>query len=293
MHGSSRMPWHGSSTPPSCHPRAAAVGPRLQNARRDAPALRPRLPHRCGGSRPSTSTSASSRRARAPSMPSTERASTTTSEREVEWVMGACFLRPSRRATTRSGRSTSGIFLFSEEVDWMRRAADAGLGRSCSRRPRECVHVGGAAHGGRMFRENVRGHLRYLSLHGGPGEAEQAREAPARVARWRAAGCIAASAAASTARPPAGSARATSRRCSPGEADGPCSRGWSSPRAAPSDRKHRFRRTARLRSPRARPGRRLRLRITGGAGFLARNVSASLAQRHPAWVVVADTRESN
>jgi len=38
-----------------------------------------------------------------------------------------------------------------------------------------CVHVGGAAHGGRHFRENVGGHLRYLSLHGRPGEAERAR----------------------------------------------------------------------------------------------------------------------
>ena len=26
-----------------------------------------------------------------------------------------------------------------------------------------------------MFKENVRGHLRYLSLHGRPGEAERAR----------------------------------------------------------------------------------------------------------------------
>jgi hypothetical protein len=26
-----------------------------------------------------------------------------------------------------------------------------------------------------MFRENVRGHLRYLALHGRPGEAERAR----------------------------------------------------------------------------------------------------------------------
>jgi hypothetical protein len=27
-----------------------------------------------------------------------------------------------------------------------------------------------------MFRENVRGHLRYLALHGRPGEAEKARK---------------------------------------------------------------------------------------------------------------------
>jgi GT2 family glycosyltransferase len=65
-------------------------------------------------------------------------------------------------------------FLFSEEVDWMRRAADRGWSVVFTPDAR-CVHVGGAAHGGRHFRENVGGHLRYLSLHGRPGEAERAR----------------------------------------------------------------------------------------------------------------------
>ena len=40
---------------------------------------------------------------------------------------------------------------------------------------RRSSRVGGASHGGRLFRENVRGNLRYLSLHGRPGEAERAR----------------------------------------------------------------------------------------------------------------------
>lgn len=57
----------------------------------------------------------------------------------------------------------------------MRRAADHGWSVLFTPGAR-CVHVGGAAHGGRMFRENVRGHLRYLSLHGRPGEAERARK---------------------------------------------------------------------------------------------------------------------
>ena len=39
----------------------------------------------------------------------------------------------------------------------------------------ECVHVGGASHGGRMFRENVRGHLRFLAKHRGVRYAERAR----------------------------------------------------------------------------------------------------------------------
>jgi GT2 family glycosyltransferase len=65
-------------------------------------------------------------------------------------------------------------FMFSEEVDWMRRAADRGWSVVFTPEGR-CVHVGGAAHGGRLFRENVGGHLRYLSLHGRPGDAERAR----------------------------------------------------------------------------------------------------------------------
>ena len=95
------------------------------------------------------------------------------SEREVEWVMGACFLLR-RSAYDEVGPFDERYFLFSEEVDWMRRATDAGWNVLFTPTAR-CVHVGGAAHGGRMFRENVRGHLRYLSLHGRPGEAETAR----------------------------------------------------------------------------------------------------------------------
>lgn len=91
----------------------------------------------------------------------------------VEWVMGACMLLR-RAALDEVGGFDERYFLFSEEVDWQRRAADAGW--SVVFVPSaECVHVGGASHGGRLFQENVRGHLRYLSLHGEPGEAERAR----------------------------------------------------------------------------------------------------------------------
>jgi GT2 family glycosyltransferase len=96
------------------------------------------------------------------------------SEREVEWVMGACFLLR-RSAYDEVGPFDERYFLFSEEVDWMRRAADAGWSVVYTPTAR-CVHVGGASHGGRMFRENLRGHLRYLSLHGAPGEAERTRK---------------------------------------------------------------------------------------------------------------------
>ena len=95
------------------------------------------------------------------------------SEREVDWVMGACFLLR-RSAYEEVGAFDERYFLFSEEVDWMRRAADRGWSVVFGPDAR-CVHVGGATHGGRMFRENVRGHLLYLSLHGRPGEAERAR----------------------------------------------------------------------------------------------------------------------
>lgn len=96
------------------------------------------------------------------------------SEREVEWVMGACMLLR-RAAYDEVGPFDERFFLFSEEVDWMRRAASEGGWSVVFTPAASCVHVSGAAHGGRMFRENVRGHLRYLSLHGRPGEAERAR----------------------------------------------------------------------------------------------------------------------
>ena len=95
------------------------------------------------------------------------------SEREVDWVMGACMLIR-RAALDEVGPFDERYFLFSEEVDWMRRAADGGWSVVFEPDAR-CVHVGGASHGGRLFRENVRGNLRYLALHGRPGEAERAR----------------------------------------------------------------------------------------------------------------------
>ena len=95
------------------------------------------------------------------------------SEQEVEWVMGACMLLR-RTAFDQVGPFDERYFLFSEEVDWMRRATDHGWTVVFTPAAR-CVHVGGASHGGRLFRENLRGNLRYLTLHGRPGEAERAR----------------------------------------------------------------------------------------------------------------------
>ena len=40
----------------------------------------------------------------------------------------------------------------------------------------EVVHVGGAAHGGRMFDQQVLGHVRFLAKHRGLAYAERARK---------------------------------------------------------------------------------------------------------------------
>jgi GT2 family glycosyltransferase len=95
------------------------------------------------------------------------------SEREAEVVMGACML-VRREAIDEVGLLDEGFFLFSEETDWCYRFAQAGW-RTLFTPAAECVHVGGASHGGRLFRENVRGHLRFFWKHRGPDDAERVR----------------------------------------------------------------------------------------------------------------------
>jgi hypothetical protein len=95
------------------------------------------------------------------------------SEREVEFLMGACLL-VRRAAIDEVGPPDASYFLFSEEVDWCWRFREAGWSVVFTPEAR-CVHVGGASHGGRLFRENVRGHLRFLRDHRGAAEAERAR----------------------------------------------------------------------------------------------------------------------
>ena len=94
-------------------------------------------------------------------------------EREVEVVMGACML-VRREAVEQVGPLDESFFLFSEETDWCYRFEEAGW-KVFFIPGAECVHVGGASHGGRMFRENVRGHLRFLAKHRGVPYAERAR----------------------------------------------------------------------------------------------------------------------
>ena len=64
--------------------------------------------------------------------------------------------------------------MFSEEVDWMYRFRAAGW-KVLFAPVADVVHVGGASHGGRLYRENVRGHLRFLAKHRGAAYAERAR----------------------------------------------------------------------------------------------------------------------
>ena len=93
--------------------------------------------------------------------------------RDVEVVMGACML-VRREAIDEVGLCDEDYFLFSEETDWCHRFRTAGW-EVVFFPGAECTHVGGAAHGGRLFRENLRGHLLFLTKHRGPRVAERAR----------------------------------------------------------------------------------------------------------------------
>ena len=96
------------------------------------------------------------------------------SVREVEFVMGACML-VRREAVEQVGPLDESFFLFSEEVDWCWRFREGGW-NVLFYPGAEVMHVLGASHAGRMFREQVRGHLRFLAKHRGAREAERARK---------------------------------------------------------------------------------------------------------------------
>jgi N-acetylglucosaminyl-diphospho-decaprenol L-rhamnosyltransferase len=93
--------------------------------------------------------------------------------REIEWAMGSCFL-VRRAACDAVGVFDEDFFLFSEETDWFYRFHESGW-KIWFTPAAEVVHVGGATHGGRMYVENLRGHLRFFSKHRGPRDAERAR----------------------------------------------------------------------------------------------------------------------
>src|SRR5712692_7838151 len=93
--------------------------------------------------------------------------------REIEWAMGSCFL-VRRDACDAVGLFDESFFLFSEETDWLYRFHAAGW-KIWFFPGAKVVHVGGATHGGRMFTENVRGHLRFFAKHRGAQQAARAR----------------------------------------------------------------------------------------------------------------------
>jgi hypothetical protein len=92
---------------------------------------------------------------------------------EADFVMGAVMLAR-RTAIDEVGLLDEDFFLFSEETDWCYRFRRAGW-RVLFTPAAEFAHVYGAAHEGRMFKENVRGHLRFIAKHEGARAAEHAR----------------------------------------------------------------------------------------------------------------------
>ena len=95
------------------------------------------------------------------------------SVREADYLYGACLL-VRRAAVEEVGGLDEDFFMFSEETEWCYRFRQAGW--SVVFAPvADVVHVGGASHGGKLFRENVRGHLRFLAKHRGVAYAERAR----------------------------------------------------------------------------------------------------------------------
>jgi N-acetylglucosaminyl-diphospho-decaprenol L-rhamnosyltransferase len=93
--------------------------------------------------------------------------------REAEFLMGAVLL-VRREAIEQVGPADDAFFLFSEETDWCYRFEQAGW-KVLFFPGAEATHVYGASHGGRLFVEQVKGHLRFLRKHRGDAYAERAR----------------------------------------------------------------------------------------------------------------------
>ncbi len=94
-------------------------------------------------------------------------------EREAEWLSGPALL-VRRDAADAVGLFDEAFFLFGEETDWLTRFRRAGW-KVLFFPGAEVVHVGGATHGGRMYVENLRGHVRWFAKHKGERQAESVR----------------------------------------------------------------------------------------------------------------------
>jgi N-acetylglucosaminyl-diphospho-decaprenol L-rhamnosyltransferase len=96
--------------------------------------------------------------------------------RHVDWLTGACLLV--RGAPLRgAGGFDEAFFLYSEEVDLLRRLADEG-GETWFDPAAGAVHLWGGVTSndpGPAFREQLRSHVRYLHKHSGPAAAKAVR----------------------------------------------------------------------------------------------------------------------
>ena len=92
---------------------------------------------------------------------------------EADWLSGSALL-VRREAADAVGLFDEAFFMFGEETDWLTRFRRAGW-KVLFFPGAEVVHVGGASHGGQLYVENLRGHLRWFDKHRGAREAERAR----------------------------------------------------------------------------------------------------------------------
>jgi GT2 family glycosyltransferase len=97
--------------------------------------------------------------------------------RRVDWVTGAAVL-VRRELMQRIGGFDEAFFLYSEEVDLLRRVHDAGL-EVWFDPAAEAVHVWGGTtrrDPGPSYREQLRSHVRYLDKHEGRAAARRGRQ---------------------------------------------------------------------------------------------------------------------
>lgn len=96
--------------------------------------------------------------------------------RDVEFLVGAVLL-VRREVVEEIGGFDTSFFMFNEEVDFCYRVREAGW-RVVFYPDAQFVHLGGASarrDWPRMYREQLRSHLRYLAKHHGYRQAEAAR----------------------------------------------------------------------------------------------------------------------
>jgi N-acetylglucosaminyl-diphospho-decaprenol L-rhamnosyltransferase len=109
------------------------------------------------------------------------------SVRDAEFLVGAVLL-VRREVLDEIGVFDTSFFMFNEEVDFCYRVREAGW-RVVFYPGAEFVHMGGASTAAvwrRMYREQLRSHLRFLAKHDGVREAERARKLLAAAMRIRA-----------------------------------------------------------------------------------------------------------